>query len=99
MRKSRNASEFHNMLIESLKDSDNLELKRITQDAWVFNVSLENGTSFSKDIELFDILAISSQMLWQVCTHNYDFNRFLFTYDPPTPLEVIQLIAKAHNME
>ncbi|CAB4423970.1 unnamed protein product [Rhizophagus irregularis] len=97
--KSRNASEFHNMLIESLKNSNNLELKGMIQDAWVFNVSLENGTSFSRSIEPFDILAIGIRMLWQVYNGDYDFNRFLFTYDPPTPLEVIQLLARGHHKE
>ncbi|CAI2187981.1 9216_t:CDS:2, partial [Funneliformis geosporum] len=97
--KSRNASEFHNMLIQSLKDSNNLELKNMIQDAWVFNISLENGTSFSRSIERFDILAIGVRMFWQVYTGDDDFDRFLFTYDAPTPLEVIRWIAKGHNKE
>jgi hypothetical protein len=96
---TRNAFEFHNMLIKSLKDSNNLDLERMIQNAWVFNVSLENGTRLSRNIEPFDILAIGSRMLWQVYTGDYDFSRFLFTYDPPTPLEVIQLLAKGHNKE
>ncbi|CAG8841162.1 30929_t:CDS:2, partial [Gigaspora margarita] len=55
--KSRNASEFHKTLIKCLNYSKDLELKKKIQNAWVFNVSLENGTSFSRSVESIGILA------------------------------------------
>ncbi|CAG8848715.1 17782_t:CDS:2, partial [Gigaspora margarita] len=55
--KSRNASEFHKTLIKCLNYSKDLELKKKIQNAWVFNISLENGTGLSRSVEPIGILA------------------------------------------
>jgi len=101
--KSRSASEFPNTLIQSLQDSENLALKNRIQNALVFNVSLENGTSFDKQSEPVNILAVGIRMLWQIYPQSnsvpMDFNRFLLTFDAPTPLEVLELINKSKKID
>ena len=46
--KSRHASEFHKSVVKCLGD-DNSELQNRLKDAWVFHVSLENGTSLKAE--------------------------------------------------
>ncbi|CAJ0746821.1 10467_t:CDS:2, partial [Entrophospora sp. SA101] len=91
--KSRNASEFHNTLIKCLNCSKDLELKEKIQNAWVFNVSLENCTRFSRSVESIGILAVGIRMFWQLFPDFEDFARFIHTYEAPNPWEVLQLIA------
>ncbi|CAJ0831051.1 9052_t:CDS:2 [Entrophospora sp. SA101] len=85
--KSRNASEFHNTLIKCLNCSKDLKLKEKIQDAWVFNVSLENGISFSRSVESIGILAVGIRMFWQLFPDFEDFIHFIYTYEAPTPWE------------
>src|SRR6266498_2929917 len=59
--KSRNASEFHQTAVECLSDEDE-ELKNKLRNAWVFHVSLENGSSLREE-ETIAFRAIGNRML------------------------------------
>jgi hypothetical protein len=46
--KSRHASEFYKSAVECINDED-YELQKRLKDAWVFHVSMENGTSLREE--------------------------------------------------
>ncbi|GJJ77568.1 hypothetical protein EMPS_09927 [Entomortierella parvispora] len=91
--KSRNAQEFHHSARLCLTENDQ-ELQNKIGHAWVFHVTLENGTSVSER-ELNDpIHAIGIRMLQQLLPGKdiYEVQR---EYVEPHPMDVLDLIA--HN--
>ena len=96
--KSRNAMELPSTLIScSDKDSD---LRRRLERAKVFLVSLENGTSMLQEERNLDPLRIiGTRMLLQLLkSESYiEVGRVMAEYKPPTPLEVLQAVARGED--
>ncbi|GBB92302.1 hypothetical protein RclHR1_00020005 [Rhizophagus clarus] len=95
--KSRNATEFYNTVLNCLNNEDNSELKNMIQNALVFNVSFENGTSL-RQAESDTYKAIGTRMLSQLLP-NMSFDEIISTYEAPYPWEVLQLVAKNKNQD
>lgn len=107
--KSRNASELHNSAYRcfdgtfSGKRKD--DLAQWLKDPFVFHVTFENGTSIQTE-ELDPWRAIGSRMLLQVLRGNevkpedkMTIGYINFMWDPPTPDDVINLLAKKGFLE
>ncbi|CAB5349616.1 unnamed protein product [Rhizophagus irregularis] len=91
--KSRNATEFHNTVLKCLNNKeDDSKLKDMIQNALVFNVSFENGTSL-KQVESDTYKAIGTRMLLQLLP-DMNLDEIISTYEAPYPWEVLQLVAK-----
>ncbi|KAF9536709.1 hypothetical protein EC957_009924 [Mortierella hygrophila] len=91
--KSRNAQEFHRSALNCLTDEDDPDLREGIRNAWVFHVTLENGTSPSTK-ELDDpIRAIGSRMLLQLLPGKELYN-VLEDYEEPHPIQVLSLVAR-----
>ncbi|KAL1919137.1 uncharacterized protein VTP21DRAFT_2519 [Calcarisporiella thermophila] len=95
--KSRNATEFHTSLLECLPEGQS-ELRSIIRNAWVFHVSLENGSTIIDGLESNAFLAIGTRMLWQLLPEQA-LLEVIRTYEPPDPLSVIQLVAKYEGID
>ncbi|UZO18349.1 uncharacterized protein OCT59_009664 [Rhizophagus irregularis] len=93
--KSRNANEFQQTAISSVSKDKDL-LARI-KDAYVFNVSYENGTALRPREDPF--LAIGTRMLFQLLREEMDFDEVRLTYEPPSPMSVLSLVAKYRNRD
>jgi hypothetical protein len=96
--KSRNAMEFPKTLISCCDQSS--ALRRRLENAKVFLVSLENGTGITLEEKAKDPLrVIGTRMLLQLLpTEKYhDVDQVLEDFDPPTPIEVLQLVARGEN--
>ncbi|RGB22757.1 hypothetical protein C1646_775582 [Rhizophagus diaphanus] len=93
--KSRNANEFQQTAISSVS-KDKVLLARI-KDAYVFNVSYENGTALRPREDPF--LAIGTRMLFQLLREEMDFDEVRLTYEPPSPMSVLSLVAKYRNRD
>lgn len=92
--KSRNAMEFHKTVIHCLPDG---ELRQRLKNAWTFHVSLENGTTWRQIEEPSPYRAIGTRMMKQLLQK--DLDEIISTYEQPTPWEVLQLVAKYHEMD
>ncbi|KAF9904571.1 hypothetical protein EC991_002560 [Linnemannia zychae] len=88
--KSRNAQEFHRSAVSCLTENDQ-ELRERMEQAWVFHVSLENGTSPLIQ-ELDPIEAVGNRMLLQLLP-NKCLNDVVGTYENVLPMHVLKLIA------
>ncbi|CAG8447929.1 3563_t:CDS:2, partial [Gigaspora rosea] len=95
--KSRNANEFHQTAISCLSIQDKELLTKI-KEAWVFFVSYENGTSLRND-ESQPYLAIGTRMLLQLLREKMNLDDIIETYDPPSPLNVVSLVARYYNRD
>jgi hypothetical protein len=91
--KSRNATEFYNTVLNCLiKYNNNSELINMVQNALVFNVSFENGTSL-RQAESDTYKAIGTRMLSQLLP-KMNIDEIISTYEAPYPWEVLQLVAE-----
>ncbi|CAG8558329.1 3630_t:CDS:1 [Racocetra fulgida] len=89
--KSRNATEFHRTTVECAPlDS---ELRNRLENAWVFNVSYENGSSL-RISEQDTYLAVGTRMLLQLFFGERTLDDIIGNYEPPSPWDVLALIAK-----
>ncbi|KAL1916177.1 uncharacterized protein VTP21DRAFT_6181 [Calcarisporiella thermophila] len=95
--KSRNATEFHRSLLECLPE-EQLELRSKIRDAWVFHVSLENGSSIIDGLEPDAYLAIGTRMLWQLLPES-KLTQVINKYKAPDPTSVIELVAKFEGID
>jgi hypothetical protein len=93
--KSRHATEFSKSVVKCLSDDD-AELKNKLNDAWVFHVSLENGTSLGGEEIQEPLKAIGTRMLLQLLPHLH-LTDLVERFKPPHPLEILELIAKRHR--
>ncbi|RHZ69343.1 hypothetical protein Glove_284g6 [Diversispora epigaea] len=92
--KSRNATELHHTTVKcASKDS---ELRNRLENAWVFNVSYENGNSLRMS-EQDTYLAIGTRMLLQLTSGERTLDNIIGNYEPPSPWDVLALIAKYEN--
>lgn len=89
--KSRNANEFYKTAFECLSDDIDLNLKNRIQNAWVFKVSFENGTSMKQGVESNAYRAIGSRILSQLLPDQH-LDIIIANYKAPLPWEVIQLV-------
>ncbi|KAF0546337.1 putative crinkler family protein [Gigaspora margarita] len=96
--KSRNANEFHQTAISCLSTQEDKDLLTKIKEAWVFFVSYENGTSLRND-ESQPYLAIGTRMLLQLLREKMNLDDIIETYDPPSPLNVVSLVAKYYNRD
>ncbi|RUS29163.1 hypothetical protein BC938DRAFT_480973 [Jimgerdemannia flammicorona] len=94
--KSRNASEFHRTVVECLGDEDE-ELKNKFRNAWVFHVSLENGSTL-RDDETSAFRAVGNRMLLQLLPEKA-LDQIVTSYEAPDPMEVLRLVAKHEKQE
>ncbi|KAF9424621.1 hypothetical protein BGZ76_003497 [Entomortierella beljakovae] len=88
--KSRNAQEFHHSAYQCLAGHDPLRTR--IENAWVFHVSLENGTSPMEN-EPTVRRAIANRMLLQLMPDS-TVDTIAALYLVPDPKSVLQLIAK-----
>ncbi|CAG8628264.1 11632_t:CDS:2 [Paraglomus brasilianum] len=89
--KSRNAMEFHHTMVEcASKDS---ELRSRLENAWVFNISYENGNSL-RISEQDTYLAVGTRMFLQLSSGEKTLDHIIGNYEPPPPWDVLALIAK-----
>ncbi|GET03519.1 crinkler (CRN) family protein, putative [Rhizophagus clarus] len=95
--KSRNANEFYQTAISCLSVSKDKDLLARIKDAYVFHVSYENGTSLRPGEDPF--LAIGTRMLAQLLREEMSFEEVRLTYEPPSPLSVVSLVAKYRNRD
>ncbi|KAF9095501.1 hypothetical protein BGX27_001265 [Mortierella sp. AM989] len=94
--KSRNAQEFHRSAVYCLAEEDR-ELRNKIEHAWVFHISLENGTSpLSKEVD--PIEAIGKRMLLQLLP-NKRLRDVMTAYQEVHPMEVLELVAKGVNQD
>lgn len=91
--KSRGATEFRNTAIASL-DAKDAELKTRLEEAWVFLVGFENGTSMRPE-EIRSDRAIGLRMLLQL--KGTSLEEVSNLYGAPLPEEVLKLVAKKEN--
>ncbi|KAL1914250.1 uncharacterized protein VTP21DRAFT_9090 [Calcarisporiella thermophila] len=94
--KSRNANEFHKSLAVCLPEEES-ELRSRIENAWVFHVSFENGTSYDPVEEKFAYRAIGTRMLLQLLPDKL-LAEILTAYEAPAPEEVIRLVATHTRM-
>jgi len=95
--KSRHATELCKTVIECLEDEDE-ELKKKLEDAWVFHVSLENGTSLSEEERQYPFKGIGTRMLFQLRPKE-PYDVILNSYEAPHPMGVLRSVAKYHNRD
>ena len=95
--KSRHATEFHKTIIGCLGDEDE-ELKTRLERAWVFHVSLENGTNLREEERHDPFKAIGTRMLLQLLPKE-EYDEIIHNYEAPDPMLVIRLVAKYHNRD
>ncbi|KAG0350780.1 hypothetical protein BG005_009679, partial [Podila minutissima] len=96
--KSRNAQEFHQSALNCLTEEDDPDLRDGIGKAWVFHVTLENGTSPSTK-ELRDpIRAIGSRMLLQLLPDK-ELYHVQEDYEEPHPRQVLDLVARYFNQD
>ena len=93
--KSRHATEFSKSVVKCLSDDD-AELGGKLNDAWVFHVSLENGTSLGEEETQAPLKAIGTRMLLQLQPH-LQLKHLVQRFKPPHPLDILELIAKRHR--
>ncbi|CAB4417333.1 unnamed protein product [Rhizophagus irregularis] len=96
--KSRNANEFHQTAITCLSAQEDGELLTKIKEAWVFHTSYENGFGL-KNGEDNPYLAIGTRMLFQLLREQMDLDEIIDTYKPPSPMDVVRLIAKHYNRD
>ncbi|CAB5353877.1 unnamed protein product [Rhizophagus irregularis] len=96
--KSRNANEFHQTAIICLSAQEDGELLTKIKEAWVFHTSYENGFGL-KNGEDNPYLAIGTRMLFQLLRKQMDLDEIIDTYKPPSPMDVVKLIAKHYNRD
>ncbi|KAF9996051.1 hypothetical protein BGZ65_008337, partial [Modicella reniformis] len=89
--KSRNAQEFHRSLISCLAEEDK-ELKVMIENAWVFHVGFENGSSHL-EMESDPLQAIGIRMLLQLLPDN-NLDEIMQDYEEPHPIDVLRLVAR-----
>ncbi|KAF9404151.1 hypothetical protein BGZ76_007091, partial [Entomortierella beljakovae] len=88
--KSRNAQELHKSMLQSLSRENDIELKNKIENAWVFHVSLENGTGLWPDERPLE--AIGYRMLLQLLPDK-ELSDIFRDYNSPTPIDVLRLLA------
>ncbi|KAG0287648.1 hypothetical protein BGZ97_007036, partial [Linnemannia gamsii] len=88
--KSRNAEEFHQSAVSCLTENDQ-ELRNRIEHAWVFHVSLENGTSPLIQ-EVDPIEAVGNRMLLQLLPDKR-LNDVVGAYEGVHPMHVLDLVA------
>jgi hypothetical protein len=93
--KSRHASEFYQSTVKCIND-ENSELQKRLEDAWVFHVSMENGTSLRQEEVEAPLKAIGTRMLLQLLP-DLQLDDLVGRYQAPIPLEVLRLIAKCRG--
>lgn len=86
-----NASEFYRTAVECLGDKDE-ELKNKLRNAWVFHVSLENGSGLRID-EPDAFRALGNRMLLQLLPGK-ELDEITNEFVAPDPMEVLRLVAK-----
>ncbi|PKK60411.1 hypothetical protein RhiirC2_719135 [Rhizophagus irregularis] len=89
--KSRNASEFHKTMVRCSGEN----LRDRLENSWVFHVNYENGTSLMPSEDPFE--AVSARMLKQLL--NTKLSTIISRYEPTQPWEVLELVAKYHDLE
>ncbi|RHZ82069.1 hypothetical protein Glove_114g37 [Diversispora epigaea] len=87
--KSRNANEFHRTAISCLSAQEDQELLTRIKKAWVFLISLENGTSLLPMENPY--FAIGTRMLFQLLRMKMSLCDVIRAYEPPDPLKVVSL--------
>ena len=93
--KSRNATEFLDTLKKCADEMEMTDLRSRLDNARVFLIGLENGMGIkSRESDLEK--AIGSRMLLQLLPEQ-DLNAVLREYDPPTPTDIFQWVAKGEN--
>ncbi|RIB03079.1 hypothetical protein C2G38_2289216 [Gigaspora rosea] len=81
-------------LIEKIKgERQDSELKSRLENAWVFNISYENGNSL-RISEQDAYLAVGTRMLLQLFSGERTLDNLIGNYEPPSPWDVLALIAK-----
>ncbi|CAG8619667.1 7366_t:CDS:2 [Paraglomus occultum] len=83
--KSRHATEFHQTVIKCL-GINNEKLKNKLQNAWVFHVSLENGTVLGAKEQQYPFEAIGSRMLLQLLPEK-SLKHITESYEAPDKLD------------
>ncbi|CAG8509257.1 5556_t:CDS:2 [Funneliformis caledonium] len=96
--KSRNAEEFYNMTLACLSDSKDLKLKGRIRNAWVFNISFENGNSLSYGVEKEAYSAIRTRILKQQLLEKHH-ELIIAEYEAPLPWQMFELLAKYEEIE
>ncbi|KAF9142525.1 hypothetical protein BGX20_007232, partial [Mortierella sp. AD010] len=93
--KSRNAQEFHKSAFECLsgEGQDEQELRNKIKNAWVFHISLENGTSPLPE-ETNPLEAIGNRMLLQLLPSK-ELYKIIRDYNQPHPMDVLDLVIKS----
>ncbi|KAK3810919.1 MAG: hypothetical protein J3Q66DRAFT_404319 [Benniella sp.] len=89
--KSRNAQELHRSAVSCLTDKDH-ELRSRIEQAWVFHISLENGTS-PLGMEKDPMEAIGSRMLLQLLP-DMRLRDVMEAYIGLHPMHVLDLVAR-----
>ncbi|CAG8793617.1 12949_t:CDS:2, partial [Gigaspora rosea] len=93
----RQVSAFIPYTSQKLKNSNafpnDSELKSRLENAWVFNISYENGNSL-RISEQDAYLAVGTRMLLQLFSGERTLDNLIGNYEPPSPWDVLALIAK-----
>ncbi|KAI1302690.1 hypothetical protein EDD11_005566 [Mortierella claussenii] len=90
--KSRNAQEFYKSATSCLAEEGDQELRNRIRHAWVFHVSLENGTS-PVGTEGHPINAIANRMLAQLLPDKRLYS-IMQDYENLHPMDVLELVAR-----
>lgn len=90
--KSRNAQEFHHSLLACLTEKEDWELKKRVKDAWVFHVSLKNGTS-PLPTEATPLEVVGNRMLLQLLP-DQSICEVADKYKVTDPMDIVKLLAK-----
>lgn len=96
--KSRLLDEFQNLCLRALQKEKYEELYERLEKAYVFKVTFENGTSYSKLRE--PSFEIGTRMLYQLSSSYDDYQFQLWGRDSKncvTPIEAIKALAAAEN--
>ncbi|KAG0271060.1 hypothetical protein BGZ95_001193, partial [Linnemannia exigua] len=94
--KSRNAQEFHQSAVSCLTEEDR-ELRNRIEHAWVFHVSLENGTSPLFQ-EVDPIEAVGNRMLLQLLPDK-SLDDVVGVYESARPMQVLGLVARGTGQD
>ncbi|KAK3826764.1 MAG: hypothetical protein J3R72DRAFT_12604 [Linnemannia gamsii] len=95
--KSRNAQEFHQSAVSCLTEEEDRELRNRIEHAWVFHVSLENGTSLLVQ-EVDPIEAVGSRMLLQLLPDKC-IDDIVGVYENVRPMHVLGLLAQGTGQD
>ncbi|KAG0341565.1 hypothetical protein BG004_005991 [Podila humilis] len=90
--KSRNAQEFHKSAVTCLTEDGDEELRNKIKQAWVFHISLENGTNHLTE-ETDSMEAVGQRMLHQLLPEK-SLEDIIRNFEGVRPMRVFDLVAK-----